>query len=175
MLDVREALIGLESSGAPLGEAIDIEHGAVTGFSLGGWTAIRSGAHGPFDAVIAQAPGIRETLTDDAAEFSVPVLIMNAGEDAVVAPDSVRSIHDELPVKIPHYYLLLPGARHSSFHDICFEETCNSSLDRDLGHQLINRYAVAFLMAYLKGERKFVPVLRESVPPYAEMEYQGPR
>jgi predicted dienelactone hydrolase len=174
MLAIQAGLLVLKSAGHPVGPAIDPSRGAATGFSLGGWTAVRAGADRGFDAVIAQAPGIRGSLDDVARRFAVPVMIMNAGKDAVVEPEGVRELYDQFPDTIPHYYVLLPEARHSSFHDICFEEACNSSLGRDRGHELVNRYATAFLLTYLTGDERYAAYLFEDSPPDAEVEYAGP-
>ena len=99
---VQAGLLALKQAAHPLGPRLDPERAAVTGFSFGGWTALQVGADGGFDAVLAQAPGLRESLAG-LERLNLPVLIMNAGKDAVVDPSSVRAIYEDLPSAMPHF------------------------------------------------------------------------
>jgi predicted dienelactone hydrolase len=171
---VLDELLALQSAGSdPLAGAIDPERAGVAGFSFGGWTATRAASGERFDAAVIQAPGSAMELLVDALTTDVPVMLMAAGRDATIEPERVRRLYERYRDDVPHYFLFLPEAIHSAFHDICFEAECESELHRERGHDLIKRYATAFLLTYLAGDSRYSTFLEQSEPPDAEVSYAG--
>jgi predicted dienelactone hydrolase len=157
----------LELAGAPeelLGAAIDPERAALAGHSFGGWTAIYT-EDARFDALVSFAPGLPETLLVRATKIAVPVLIVAGGEDEVVPAGSVQKLYEALPADLDKTYISLPRGRHTAFVDVCF--TCNEGLSEERGHELINRYATAFLLWRLGGDARYAAFLEEPLPPDA--------
>jgi dienelactone hydrolase len=172
---VLDELLALRSKGAvPLGAAIDSVRAAIVGYSFGGWTASRAAPGDRFDATVIQAPGSADELLVEAPRTDIPVLLMGAGEDALIDPDDVRRLYERYPDDVPHYFVYLPKAIHSAFHDVCFEDACESALSRERGHELVNRYATAFLLAYLVGDERYLSYLQDSTLPDAQVEYVRP-
>jgi predicted dienelactone hydrolase len=173
VLFVLEQLRELRNDdGEAIGRIIDSDKAAVTGFSLGGWTAVRAGATRAFDAVIAQAAGFSDELTSDAAKTSVPTMLMGGGADREIALSGLQDLFGSYPDGAPAYFLAIVDAIHSQFHDICFETECGSNVSRERVHYLVDRYATAFLMTYLSGDERYAAFL-ESALPDAELSYSG--
>ncbi|MGB2695980.1 MAG: dienelactone hydrolase family protein [Dehalococcoidia bacterium] len=172
---VLDELLALrDDGGEPLAGAIDPERAGVVGYSFGGWTAGRAAAEGRFDAAIVQAPGSADELLVEALRTGIPVMLMGAGKDVLIDPDGLRRLYEMYPDDVPHYFVYMPEAIHSAFHDICFEAECSSAISRKRVHELVNRYATAFLMTYLVGDERYASYLRQGDPPDAELMYEGP-
>jgi predicted dienelactone hydrolase len=172
---VLDELLTLQAAGSdPVAAAIDPERAGVAGYSFGGWTAAHAAAlEGVFDAGIVQAPGSADELLVDGVVTDVPMMLMAAGKDALIDPDGVRRVYEAYRDDVPHYLVYLPEAIHSAFHDICFEAECESALSRERGHELIKRYATAFLLTYLAGDTRYSALLEQSDPPDAEVTFAG--
>ncbi len=110
------------------------------------------------------APGLPETLVARAEDVRAPVLLIGGGQDALVPPDSVRKLYNALPGGTKTY-VSLPEGRHTSFADRCFG--CTDALSEQRGHDLINRYATAFLETYVTKDDRYARYLREDVAPDA--------
>jgi predicted dienelactone hydrolase len=153
-----------EDPSEPLGTIIDASRTALAGHSFGGWTAVFAAKSGRFHAVISMAPGLPETLLVRAEDVHVPVLLMGGGQDELISPDSIRKLYAALPGGA-NTYLSLPGGHHTSFTDRCFG--CTDALPEQRGHDLINRYATAFLETYVTKDERYAHYLREDVAPDA--------
>lgn len=159
---VLDRMIALQDDPAqPLGRILDPARTALAGHSFGGWTAVITAKRGRFNAIVAMAPGLPETLLGAAPSVHVPVLILGAGKDELVPPDSVRKLYDALPDAASKVYVSLPDAHHTSFDDRCFG--CTDALPEARGQQLTNRYATAFLATYLLGDERYRHYLSEDV------------
>ena len=159
---VLDAVIALKDDPTQaLGRIIDPSRTALAGHSFGGWTAMIMAKAGRFNAVIAMAPGLPETLLGAAPSVRVPSLILGAGKDEIVPPASVRKLYDALPEDIAKTYVSLPDAHHLSFVDRCLG--CTEALPEKRGQALTNRYATAFLQTYLAGDDRYAHYLTEDV------------
>jgi predicted dienelactone hydrolase len=155
----------------PIGRIIDTERIADTGYSYGGLTAMSAALVGRFDVVIAMAPGAPSLLLDAAKKTRVPTLLMAGGRDERVDADGVRALYDVLPADLPRYYLRIPQAGHHAFRNEC-KQTCEFPQAR--AHELVDRYATAFLEVYLVGDQRFSRYLEQSDPPDALLEHAVP-
>lgn len=169
---ILDQVLALEDDPSqPLGKAIDPSRTALAGHSFGGWTAIFAATSGRFGAIIALAPGLPETLLARAAEIGVPVLIIGAGKDELVPPDSVRRLHAALAPTIPVVYVSLPEGHHTSFNDRCFG--CTDALPQQRGQDLVNHYATTFLETYIVQDDGYAHYLRENEEPDAVIIERG--
>jgi dienelactone hydrolase len=155
----------------PIGWIIDAERIADTGYSFGGLTAMSAAPAGRFDVVIAMAPGAPSLLLDAAKKTRVPALLMAGGRDTRVDAGEVRALYDVLPADLPRYYLRLPQAGHHAFRNEC-KQTCEFPQER--AHELVDRYATAFLEVYLVGDQRFSRYLKQGEPPDALLEHAAP-
>jgi lysophospholipase len=67
---------------------------------------------GPTHRWIREACAAAETARDDAAKVTVPVLLLQAGDDVVVRNESQKEFCDEAPRCVG---VIVPGARHALF------------------------------------------------------------
>jgi predicted dienelactone hydrolase len=149
----------------PLGKVIDPAHTAVAGHSFGGWTSVFAAPGSKFNAVIAMAPGLPETLLGRAPNITAPILILGGDKDELVPPGSVRKLFDALPKTIARTYVSFPEGHHLTFSDRCLG--CTAALSEARGHDLVNRYVTAFLETYVKGDDRYAHYLTEDVAPEA--------
>ena len=164
---ILEEVVKLHNDTAqPLSELIDPDRTAVAGHSFGGWTAIRVAPDGQFDAVVSMAPGLPDSLIPTAAGVHAPVLLIAGSKDEIVAKASVDNLYDALGAATLTQYVLLPEGHHLSFIDHCLG--CTSGLPEARGHELINRYATAFLKVHVAGDDRFAEFLVAD-PPAAEL------
>jgi hypothetical protein len=99
---------------------------------------------------------------------------MAGGRDAQIDLEGLRGLFDVYSSDSPHYFLFFAEAIHSAFHDVCFETACDMTIDRERVHELVNRYATAFLLMYVAGDEGYAGVLHSGEPPDAEITYAGP-
>ncbi len=168
---VLDSVLALkEAPQQPIGKIIDPHRTGDIGYSYGGPTAISLAATGRFDVVIAMAPGAPSLLLDAAKKIQIPALLMAGGRDTTADADDVRALYDVLPADLPRYYLRLPQAGHHAFRDLC-KKMCEFPQER--AHELVLRYATAFLEGYLVGDRGFSRYLEQGDPPDALLEHAG--
>ena len=154
----------------PIGAIIDPERTAATGFSFGGLTALGTVPEGRFHAVVALAPGAPSLLIDAASRTRVPAMLMAGGEDLAVDSDEVGQLYEALPHDIPRYLILLPEAGHHAFQDEC---TVLCDFPQERAHELVNRYATAFLETYLVGDEEYSRYLERAEAPDALLTHDG--
>lgn len=168
---VLDSVLGLKDDPSqPIGKIIDPERIADTGYSFGGWTAVTAAPSGRFDAVVAMAPGAPTLLFDLAGNIRVPVLLFGAAKDDRVDDAGVRDLYKTLPAGIARYYVDFPQAGHHAFRNEC-ERLCDFPQER--AHELVMRYATAFLEVHLVGDERYRGVLERADPPDALLEHSG--
>lgn len=169
--DVTMVLDGVIAKGAdassPLRGIADAQRTAIAGHSFGGWTAVFVAPGGRFNAVIAMAPGLPETLLGRAPDDRVPTLLLAGGADEIVPRASVDKLWAALPAATPKHYVVMPAAHHLSFIDRCLG--CTAALPDARGHDIINGYATAFLQTYLVGDDRYRAFLDQPQPPDAQV------
>jgi predicted dienelactone hydrolase len=153
-----------------LGAIIDPERAAVTGFSFGGLDAVRAASEGRFDAVVALAPGAPLLLIDAASRTRVPAMLMAGGKDWAVDSGQVTQLYRALPNDIPRYLIVLPEGGHHSFQDDC---TLACDFPQERAHELVNRYATAFLETHLVGDENYRRYLEVDEAPDALLTHDG--
>jgi predicted dienelactone hydrolase len=167
-----DSVLGLrDDRSQQLGQIIDASRTAAIGYSFGGWTVVSAAPTGRFNVVIAMAPGAPVSLTDHARATRVPTLVLGGGKDDVVDPQELRRLFSMLPKDVPHYLLFFPAAGHHAYRNSCARE-CDFRQER--AHDLVNRYATAFLETYLVRDERYRRYLEEDDPPDALISYAGP-
>jgi len=154
----------------PIGRIIDAKRIADTGYSLGGLTAIAAATTGRFDVMIAMAPFGPSLLLDATKKIQIPALLMAGGRDTRSNADEVGALYDVLSADVPRYYLRLPQGGHHAFRDEC-KQICEFPQER--AHELVLRYATAFLEVHLAGDKRFSSYLQRGDPPDALLEHAG--
>ncbi len=154
---------------------IDSAAAAATGMSYGAVSAIRAAdADARFRAVLtmAAAPPTHTNLT-------VPMLLMLGAEDNTIGPEGNRRIRENHAIHTgPAFLLELKNGGHYSFTDMfkinkAFGDGIGSGKRRgtdqvveftpmELTYEIINSYSVAFLGAYLKGQKEYLPFLEKN-------------
>jgi predicted dienelactone hydrolase len=158
-----EELVRLSEAGAePLGRLIDPERTAIAGHSFGGWTSLYVAPGGAFDASVAMAPGLPDTLVPAASSVRTPVLLIAGSKDEIVEKAGVDRLYEALAAATPVHYVVLPEGHHLSFNDQCLG--CTDALSEARGHELINRYTTAFLKVHVTGDQRFAEFLVSDLP-----------
>ena len=148
----------------PLGKIIDPARAAIAGHSFGGWTAVFAAPGARFAAVVAMAPGLPESLIARAADITAPVMLLGGAKDALVPSGSVAKLDAALPAATTAY-VSFPEGHHLTFLDRCIG--CTDALSEQRGHDLVNRYATAFLETYVIQDARYAHYLVEDVAPDA--------
>lgn len=154
----------------PIGTIIDPERIAATGFSFGGLTALGAASGGRFDAVVALAPGAPSLLTGAASRIRVPAMLVGGEKDIAVDSGELQELYQALPDDIPRYLILFPEGGHLAFQDEC---TVLCDFPQERAHELVNRYATAFLETYLVGDKEYSSYLEQGEEPDALLTYDG--
>jgi predicted dienelactone hydrolase len=154
---------------------LDLSKPVAAGMSFGSATAIRVADDDPrFKAVLAMAaaPPTHTNLT-------VPSLYMLGAEDQTIKEEGNKIIRDNFAKHTgPGYLLELKNGGHYSFTDMFkldknFGDGIGKGKRRATGEEfaftpmettyaIINSYSVAFLGAYVKGEREYLPFLQKN-------------
>lgn len=162
---VMERMVALRNDASqPLGKIIDPARAAIAGHSFGGWTAVFAAPGDRFAAVVAMAPGLPETLLERATGITAPVMLLGGGKDELVPSGSVAKLGAALPADTTAY-VSLPEGHHLTFLDRCLG--CTDALSEQRGHELVNRYATAFLETYVIKDGRYAHYLAEDVAPDA--------
>lgn len=155
----------------------------------GGVGALSLEADDRVDAVIAFAPAAALLSDDDLAAIDVPTMVVSGTLDTTTPIDPNTERTTEFATGRPLYRVDLEGATHQSFTDVCdygpllsglpdvspeilqlvddqAGNTCDPDvLDVDVAQDLINRYAIAFLLAELTGSSEAQAVLDSAEVP----------
>ncbi len=162
---IMERMAALHDDTAqPLGRIIDPTRAAIAGHSFGGWTAIFAAPGARFAAVVAMAPGLPESLIERAASITAPVMLLGGGKDELVPARSVARLDAALPAATTAY-VSFPEGHHLTFSDRCLG--CSDAPTAQRGHDLVNRYATAFLETYVMKDDRYAHYLAEDVAPDA--------
>ena len=160
--------------------------GAYTALAIGGGVeALDLEADDRFDAIVAFAPAVDALTDEDMSAIDVPTMVVSGtlDETTPIDPNTERTV--AAVTGRPLHRVDLRGATHQSFTDVCdytvllrelpdigedllafvdefAGRTCDDDvLDVEVAQELINRYAVAFLMAQLDGSTDAAAVLEE--------------
>lgn len=140
-------------------------------------------------ALVAMAPAVRGLTDEELAAIDVPTLVLSGTLDTTtpIDPNTVRTT--ELVTGRPLLRIDLVGATHQSFTDVCdytvllrelpdvgqdildlvdeqAGRTCDPGvLDVDEAQDLVNRYAIGFLLAELTGDPAASAALDPSTAP----------
>lgn len=157
------------------GGKLDLTKPVAAGMSFGSWTAIVVADKDPrFKAVIAMA-----AAPEEHTNLNVPSLYMLGDEDRTIGPkgnERIRGVY----AKHAHdgFLLELKNGGHYSFTDVF-------KIDRNFGdgvgkgkrtatgeafsftsmettYQIINSYSIAFLGAYVRGEKEYLSFLQKN-------------
>lgn len=181
-----------EVSGAVDADQIGVtghSFGAYTALAIGGGVdALSIESDDRVDAVVAFAPAAGGLSDDDLAAVDVATMVVSGTLDTTteIDPNTVRVA--ELVSGRPLLRVDLEGATHQSFTDVCdyvtllrelpdisqdildlvdeqADNTCDDDvLDVERAHELINQYAIAFLLAELTGSTEAQSVLDAAEP-----------
>ncbi len=157
---------------------VDPERAGLTGHSFGGFTTIATLPRGRFDAGVAFSGFPYQALHERARDTRAPIMLMQEGAGGVLAGlDPAQHVSElgvlfqQYPGDVPHYGLVLPFAEHASFVDC---DGCTPALPQGRGHELILRYATAFLLKYVAGDARFAGALSEPSTDELKTNYAGP-
>ncbi len=154
---------------------IDTDHTAISGMSFGSFTSHWAADQDPrFKAVVAMS-GAPTTHTN----LTIPTLRMLGSEDRTlgVAGNSLIRYNHQIH-KGPAFLLELKNGGHFSFTDMFkitkqFGDGIGKGKRRDSNedfeftpmettYKIINSYCIAFLGYYLKGQKEYLPFLKEN-------------
>lgn len=159
--------------GGPIG-VVGHSFGAYTALAMGGGvTAIDIAADERVTALVALAPAAGVLADEDLMAVEVPTMVISGTLDTSTPIDPNTERVADL-VAGPVTRVDLEGATHQSFSDVCdytvllrdlgvdaaliefvdefAANTCDADvLDIEQAHDLVNRYAIAFLLAELQG------------------------
>ena len=150
---------------------VDGARAGVSGFSLGGDSALRAASKDHrFRAVIAMAPGGGGTgppsLDEAVSGVVAPAMLMWGMLDDLVSYVNHKSLLDRLGRGATERWLVtLPRAGHGAFADLCpaSRRGCGSNgLPQDQAHALINHWAATFLLTHVAGDRRYEALLRRA-------------
>ncbi len=102
---------------------------------------------------------------EDIRGISQPIMIQNGTYDFGLTHTSASEIFDTLDS--PKYWVEIHRATHSAWSDTCTIELdpfcgADSVLDYEIGHEIIRKYSLAFLMRYVMGDSRFDDYLADS-------------
>lgn len=141
---------------SPLHGLMDLRHIGVAGHSFGGLTAELVGVFDPrVQAVLSMAPGWCE-CNKATERIKVPIVVMVGDQDTVIWVSDVRLLYTYFPPTTPHALIVLHGAGHGAFVNSCGgpPDTC----------AVVARYATAFFLAFLAGDRSLASAFDASRP-----------
>lgn len=138
-------------SGSWLFGAIDDEHFAVAGHSMGGGVAVQvAGEDARVDACAPLAPG---TTAQEMSAVSVPVMILAGDRDQLIPIDDLRASYGGATP--PSSMVTILGGNHNQFMDVSYfwEDLFdgNPTISRTEQQRLTNLYSTAHFGYYLKG------------------------
>lgn len=157
------------------GGKLDLSKPVAAGMSFGSWTAVVVADKDPrFKAVIAMS-----SAPEEHTNLTVPSLYMLGTEDRTIGPKGNERIRNAFAKHSRDGFLLeLKNGGHYSFTDVF-------KIDKNFGdgvgqgkraatgeafnftsmettYQIINSYSIAFLGAYIRGEKEYLPFLQKN-------------
>lgn len=141
---------------SPLHNLMDLRHIGVAGHSFGGLTAELTGVYDTrVQAVLSMAPGWCE-CNKATTRIGIPIVVMVGDQDTVIWVSDVRLLYTYFPPTTPHALIVLHGAGHGAFVNSCggLPNTC----------AVVARYATAFFLAFLAGDRPLAAAFDPSRP-----------
>lgn len=162
--------------------------GGYTALAIGGGVG-DTPADARVSALVAMAPAAGRLADTELAAIDVPTLVLSGTLDTItpIEPNTVRTV--ELVAGRPLLRIDLVGATHQSFTDVCdytvllrelpdvgqealdlvdeqADRTCDPDvLDVEQAQDLVNRYAISFLLAELTGDPAAAAALDASGAP----------
>lgn len=102
---------------------------------------------------------------EDIRGISQPIMIQNGTYDFGLTHLSAEEIYDTL--ESPKYWVEIHRATHSAWSDTCTIELdpfcgADSVIDYEIGHEIIRKYSLAFLMRYVMGDGRFDDYLTDT-------------
>lgn len=167
---------------------IDLSAVAAAGMSFGAVSAIRVADADPrFKAVVAMA-----AAPANHTNLAVPSLVMLGTEDSTIGAQGNALIRDHYAKHTgPAFLLELKNGGHYSFTDMfkvnkTFGDGVGSGkrrgaeeviqfLPMELTYEIVNSYSVAFLEAFLKGRKEYLPFLEQNHWPEAVVWKAAPK
>jgi predicted dienelactone hydrolase len=163
--DVRAVLDGMLAEaarpGSPFRRRIRTRKVAIAGLSFGGFTTLRAAQEEPrFRAALALVPGGGTLLHPE--DIAIPTMIQGGERDTVTGIAEAERAFER--VAAPRFLVEVLGAGHLAFTDECGILCAQNDIPQDASHELVLRYAVPFLLRYLKGSRAAGRALGREVP-----------
>jgi predicted dienelactone hydrolase len=118
-----------------------------------------------FEAAVAMAPVVNETLETAVQHLRSPVLVMGGRLDDITPFPWQERLFTHLPSEIPRYLLTFPLGGHTAYSELCPPEApgCRPGELAEGAHPLVKAYTVAFLRVYLLGDTRYSLLLNATV------------
>jgi predicted dienelactone hydrolase len=165
---VADTFIGFgRDTASPFYRHVNPKRLGVTGHSFGGQTTLRVAAMDKrFRAAAALAPAL---VRDDGLQIRAPLLVMT-GEVDSLTPFETEAVPSYALGTGPRFLVEILAAGHCAFIPLCVPEFCGAgcdppSLTPPVANDLVLRYAVPFMLRYLKNDRAAGRALRPAAAP----------
>jgi predicted dienelactone hydrolase len=165
---VAETFIGFgRDAASPFHRHVNPKRLGVSGHSFGGQTTLRvAAADARFRAALALAPAL---VPENGLVIRAPLMVMT-GEIDSLTPFETEAVPSYDLGKGPRLLVEILSAGHCAFIPLCVTEFCGAGCDPPAitppaANALVLRYAVPFLLRYLKGDRAAGRALRPDAAP----------
>jgi predicted dienelactone hydrolase len=165
---VAETFVALgRDPSSPFHRHVQPKRLGVSGHSFGGQTTLRVAAMDRrFRAALALAPAL---VPDDGLEIRAPLMVMTGEVDSLTPFETEAVPSYELGTG-QRFLVEILAAGHCAFIPLCAAQFCGDgceppSLSPSAANALVLRYAVPFLLRYLKGDRAAGRALRPAAAP----------
>ena len=166
---VADSFLGFgRDKGSPFHRHVHPKRLGVTGHSFGGQTTLRVAATDRrFRAALALAPAA--TRPEDALVIRAPLMVIT-GELDSLTPFETDAVPSYGLGTGPRYLVEILRTGHCAFIPLCAEEFCGvgceaGTLGPAEANALVLRYAVPFMLRYLKGDERAAKALRPDAAP----------
>jgi predicted dienelactone hydrolase len=165
---VADTFLGFErDASSPFHRHVRTKRLAVSGHSFGGQTTLRVAAMDRrFRAALALAPSL---VHESGLTIPAPLMVMT-GELDSLTPFQTDAVPSYGLGAGPRTLVEILGAGHCAFLPICPEQFCGAgcappAIAPSAANALVLRYAVPFMLRYLKNDRAAGRALRPAVAP----------